>query len=281
MQIPYILLQIIIAPLIGALACAFLGKKLKKNLGWVAAAAMLYTTILLFLVAVQLWVQGGSVTEIYQWGTVVFSLKFGFLADGLSLPVALVMSIICTAIAIYSINYMDHRIETMYGREKPQMFSMYYSLFLLFPVGLIGAALSTNLIELFLFIEAALIPSYVLLDLFGYVDRHRVAMMSFIWTQAGAAVYLTGAILASTGTGSFDVSSLSVLSGTSLGFWVCLLILIGFLIKMATFGFHVWLPYVEGEHATSIASILAAFVGLGAYNCAITLRPASHIFRSL
>ncbi|MGD0451135.1 MAG: proton-conducting transporter membrane subunit [Candidatus Bathyarchaeia archaeon] len=265
MQIPYILLQIIIAPLIGALACAFLGKKLKKNLGWVAAAAMLYTTILLFLVAVQLWVQGGSVTEIYQWGTVVFSLKFGFLADGLSLPVALVMSIICTAIAIYSINYMDHRIETMYGREKPQMFSMYYSLFLLFPVGLIGAALSTNLIELFLFIEAALIPSYVLLDLFGYVDRHRVAMMSFIWTQAGAAVYLTGAILASTGTGSFDVSSLSVLSGTSLGFWVCLLILIGFLIKMATFGFHVWLPYVEGEHATSIASILAAFVGLGAY----------------
>ena len=67
MQIPYILLQIIIAPLIGALACAFLGKKLKKNLGWVAAAAMLYTTILLFLVAVQLWVQGGSVTEIYQW----------------------------------------------------------------------------------------------------------------------------------------------------------------------------------------------------------------------
>jgi NADH-quinone oxidoreductase subunit M len=160
---------------------------------------------------------------------------------------------------------MDHRIETMYGREKPQMFSMYYSLFLLFPVGLIGAALSTNLIELFLFIEAALIPSYVLLDLFGYVDRHRVAMMSFIWTQAGAAVYLTGAILASTGTGSFDVSSLSVLSGTSLGFWVCLLILIGFLIKMATFGFHVWLPYVEGEHATSIASILAAFVGLGAY----------------
>jgi len=265
MQLPYILLQTVIAPLIGAILCAFLGKKLKKNLGWVAAVAMLYTTVLLALVAVQLWIQGGSVTENYQWGTVVFSLKFGFLADGLSLPVALVMSIVCTAMAVYSINYMDHRIENMYGREKPGMFSMYYALFLLFPVGLIGAALSTNLIELFLFIESGLVPFYILMDLFGYLDRHRIAMMSFIWTQAGAAVYLIGAILASTGTGSFEISSLSTISGTSLGFWVCLLILVGFLIKMATFGFHVWLPYVHAEHPTSIAAILATIVGLGSY----------------
>jgi len=265
MQIPYILLQTVIAPLIGAIICAFLGKKLKKNLGWVAAAAMIYTTIILAIVAVQIWFQGGSITENYQWGTVVFSLKFGFLADGLSIPVALVMSIVCTAMSIYSINYMDHRIETLYGKEKPQMFSMYYSLFLLFPVGLIGAVLSTNLIELFLFIESGLVPFYVLMDIFGYLDRHRIAMMSFIWTQAGAAVYLIGAILASVGTGSFEISSLTTISGTTIGFWVCLLILVGFLIKMATFGFHVWLPYVHAEHPTSIAAILATIVGLGSY----------------
>jgi len=265
MQIPYILLQTVLAPVIGAILCAFLGKKLKKNLGWVAAAAMLYTTVMLALVAVQLWTQGGSVTESYQWGTVVFSLKFGFLADGLSLPVALVMSIVCTAMTIYSINYMDHRIETVYGREKPQMFSLYYALFLLFPVGLIGAALSTNLIELFLFIESGLVPFYVLMDIFGYLDRHRIAMMSFIWTQAGAAVYLIGAILASVGTGSFEISALSTISGTTIGFWVCLLILIGLLVKMATFGFHVWLPYVHAEHPTSIAAVLATIVGLGSY----------------
>jgi proton-translocating NADH-quinone oxidoreductase chain M len=265
MQVPYILLQTVIVPLIAAILCAFLGNRLKKNLGWVAAAAMLYTTVLLAYVGLQLWTQGGSFTETYQWGTVVFSLKFGFLADGLSLPVALVMSIVCTAMAIYSINYMDHRIENLYGREKPGMFSIYYSLFLLLPVGLIGAALSTNIIELFLFIESGLVPFYVLIDLFGYLDRHRIAMLFFIWTQVGAAIYLIGAIVASVGMGSFEISSLSVLSGTSLGFWVCLLILVGFLIKMAAFGFHVWLPYVHANTPTSIAAILATIVGLGSY----------------
>jgi hypothetical protein len=36
-------------------------------------------TALLAYVGVQLWLQGGAVTESYTWGTVVFSLKFGFL----------------------------------------------------------------------------------------------------------------------------------------------------------------------------------------------------------
>jgi proton-translocating NADH-quinone oxidoreductase chain M len=265
MQIPFVLLQVVIVPLITAIICAFLGKSLKKNTGWVAAAGMIYTTMLLISLAIQLWTSSVPVTENYQWGNVIFKLNFGFLADGLSLPVTIAMSIVCTAMAIYSINYMDHRIEVMYGREKPSMFSLYYSLFLLFPVGLIGAALSTNTIELFLFIESGLVPFYILMDVFGYFDRHRIAMMSFIWTQAGAAVYLMGAILASTGTGSFAISSLTTISGTSLGFWVCFLILIGFLIKMATFGFHVWLPYVHAEHPTSIAAVLATIVGLGSY----------------
>jgi NADH-quinone oxidoreductase subunit M len=90
-------------------------------------------------------------------------------------------------------------------------------------------------------------------------------MMSFIWTQAGAATYFIGALIAGVSAGSFEISSLSVLSGTAIGFWVCLLILVGFLIKMGTFGFHVWLPYVHAEHPTSIAAILATIVGLQSY----------------
>jgi hypothetical protein len=30
------------------------------------------------------------------------------------------------------------------------------------------------------------------MDVFGYNDRHRIAMMSFVWTQIGAAVLLIG-----------------------------------------------------------------------------------------
>ena len=262
---PAILLQAVVVPLIAALACALLGKRLKRNTGWIAAAAILYQVILLAYVAVQFWIQGGELVETYTWGTIAFQLDLGFLADGLSIPVALVMSIVCAAMAVYSINYIDHRIHHLYGKDKPGTYAIYYSLFLLFPVGLIGGALSTNTIELFLFLESGLIPFYVLMDVFGYNDRHRIAVMSFVWTQIGAIVFLVGAVLAAVKAGSFAISSLSLLSGTDLGLLVCGLMLVGFLVKMATFGFHMWLPLVHAEHPTSIAAVLATIVGFGTY----------------
>jgi NADH:ubiquinone oxidoreductase subunit 5 (subunit L)/multisubunit Na+/H+ antiporter MnhA subunit len=65
-MIPYILLQTVIVPLIAALACALLGKKLQKNVGWIAAAALIYVTALLAYVGVSIW-NGPAVTEVYQW----------------------------------------------------------------------------------------------------------------------------------------------------------------------------------------------------------------------
>ncbi len=264
MQIPFVLLQTVLVPLTAAILCGILGRYLKKNAAWIAIAALAYVTALLAVVGVQVW-QGGAVTEVYGWGNVVYSLKFGFSADGLSLPVAFVLSLVCTAAAVYSVKYMERRIETVYGGERPTLYSLYYALYLLIPVGLVGVALSTNTIELYLFLESGLVPLFILLDYFGYNDRHRIAKMAFIWTQAGAAFYLIGAVLAAVNVHSFDITALSGISGTAVGFWVCLLIVVGFLIKMGSFGFHVWIPYVDGEHATSVATVLAGMVGLGTY----------------
>jgi proton-translocating NADH-quinone oxidoreductase chain M len=266
MQIPYLLLQTIIIPIISAPILALLGRKVGKNLSWVTFGILAYTTALLLLAGLNLWSGTNSIVEEYAWSTAIFDFKFGFLADGLSLPVALVMNIICTACSVYSLHYVEHRVEQLYGKERKGMYAIYYSVYLLFSVGLTGVALSTNLIELYLFVELVLIPSYLMIDLFGYIDRHRIAIMYFIWNHLGAAIFLIGVILAaSENGGSFNVTALSVLSGTSVGFWVCLLILVGWLVKMATFGFHVWLPYAHGEHPTSIAAIIATIVGLGNY----------------
>jgi NADH-quinone oxidoreductase subunit M len=242
-----------------------LGKRVGKRLGWVAFGILAYSTFLLLNVGFGLWNGQGQVYEEYYWITSVFNLKFGLSADGLSLPVALIMNILCTACAVYSIHYIEHRIGQLYGNKGTGMYTVYYSIYLLFAVGLMGAALSTNLIELYLFVELALIPSYIMIDLFGYVDRHRIAIMYFIWNHVGAGLFLLGIILAYVGTGSFEINALSTLSGTTLGFWVCFFIVVGWLIKMATFGFHVWLPYAHGEHPTSIAAIIATIVGLGNY----------------
>jgi NADH-quinone oxidoreductase subunit M len=78
-------------------------------------------------------------------------------------------------------------------------------------------------------------------------------------------MFLAGIVLAFVGTGSFETSALASIAEVSIGFWVCFLILVGWLVKMATFGFHVWLPHAHGEHPTSIAAIIATIVGLGSY----------------
>ncbi len=265
MQIPYILLQIIIVPIIAAIVCALLGKKVGKNLGWVAAAALSYTTLLLIYVGSQLWGNKSPINEIYNWSSASFGLNFGFSADGLSLPVALIMNLVVTACSIFGVRYMEHRIEQLYGPENKSMYALYYPIFLLFSVGLMGVALSTNLIEMFLFVELVLIPAYVLIDLFGYEDRHRISLMYFLWNQVGAAIFLVGIVLAYIGTGSFEIGALSTISGASIGFWVCLLIVVGWLVKMATFGFHLWVPHAHGNSPTSIAPIVATIVGLGSY----------------
>ncbi len=266
MQIPYLLLQVIILPLIVAVFIGLAGKRIGKNLGWVIFAAIAYTTFLLFVAGFNLWITKTPILEEYSWTTAAFKLKFGFLADNLSLPVALIMNLICAALAVYSVPYMEHRIEQLYGKESKYMYAVYYSVFLLFSMGLVGIALSTNLIELYVFVELVLIPAYLLIDQFGYDDRHRIAMMYFIWNHIGAAVFLIGTVLAFSGNGgSFDIRALSLISGTSIGFWVCLLILVGWLVKMATFGFHVWIPYAHGNSPTSIAAIVATIVGLGNY----------------
>jgi NADH-quinone oxidoreductase subunit M len=268
MQVPFLLLQVILLPIFGAIVAAFAGKKLGKRTGWLAFAVLAYTTLLLLIEAFNLWGNPSTpIPEEYNWATTILNLKFGFQADGLSLPFAIIIGLVVTAISIYSIRYMENRIEQLYGKESGGMHGIYYAVYMLFATGLYGIALSTNLIELYVFVELVLVPSYFMIDLFGYVDRHRIAIMYFIWNHIGAALFLIGIVIAYSATTphSFEINALNALTGTSTGFWVCLFILVGWLIKMAVFGVHVWLPYGHGEKPTSFAAVVAPIVGSGGY----------------
>ena len=128
------------------------------------------------------------------------------------------MSLVCAATAVYSMPYMRHRFDDLYGSERNRQYGVYYLNFLLVVTGLLGVSLSTNLIELYLFVELMLIPTFFLLGLFGYVQKGRVAIMYFVWNQLGAFIFLVGILVAYSSTGSFAVSSLSTLgTGSSLG----------------------------------------------------------------
>jgi formate hydrogenlyase subunit 3/multisubunit Na+/H+ antiporter MnhD subunit len=259
----YLLLLSVLLPILGALVCYLASVRLGKNVGWVAFGFLFLSTALLLLFGTDAW-NGTPIIESYAApsGT---PLSFGFLADQLSYPVVVLIDLVLAAVAVYSMPYMETRLRSLDGEVRPTMFGMYYLNFLLVCSGLAGIVFSTNLIELYLFVELVLIPTFVIISLFGYVQKERVGIIYIIWNQLGAFIFLGGIALVYLQTGSFEVSSLSSIGGTTLAYWAAGLILLGWLVKMAIFGLHMWLPITEAEPPTSFAPVMAIVSGVGTY----------------
>ena len=252
-------------PIVAAALCYLLAPRAGKWVGWLAFASLFLTTVLLIAYGWQQLFSGGApITESYAWAPSA-GLTFGFLADGLSFPIAILVNLVLAATAVYSMPYMQMRLRSLYGEERPARFGLYYLNFLLVAAGLIGIVLSTNLIELYLFLELVLIPTFVIISLFGYVQKERVGIIYIIWNQLGAFVFLAGIALAYAATGSFDISSLGGAQASTYAYWIAGLILVGWLVKMAVFGVHMWLPITEAEPPTSFAPTMAVVSGIGAY----------------
>lgn len=259
----YVLLQSIVVPIIFGIFVYSISRKTGKYSGYVASAVLVYVTALVFLSWLQVFSSGNVMEEIYEWAPTL-QLSFGFLADNLSAPVALIISVMMAAISFFSVPYMERRILSLYGGSKTH-FGIYYLCLMLVFSGMIGITFSTNLIELYLFVELVLIPTFVIVSLYGYVEKERVGMIYLIWNQIGAFVFLIGAILVYVQTGQFSISSMQLAQTGYLAYWAAGLILLGWLIKMAVFGLHMWLPITEAEPPTCFAPAMAAVSGLGAY----------------
>ena len=265
MMIPHILLQTIVVPVIAAIIILLTRRKIGKKAGLIAGIALLYTTALLCIVGIRLY-QGTVVSEAFVWGPYV---TFGLLADGLSLPIALIINIICTALSFHSLRYMEQRVDILYRGEnektKLNYYTAYFWLYLLVSAAFIGICFATNLIIIYLFIELLVIPFYLLISYFGYIERFRVAVMCFLWGIVGGTFVLFASVLVYSQIGSFEISELHALAGNPIAVWIALLIFIGLFIKMAVFPLHVWMPWVDGEAPTCIAGSLTIYANIAAY----------------
>ena len=265
-MMPYILLQTIIVPVIAAIFIWMFRSKIGKKAGWVAGFSLLYTTGLLFIAAFRAY-HGEVIVEKYPFAGSTITLDL--MGDGLSLPVAVIINILCTALAFYSIHYVEHRIDAIYGEVDKRTwlnhYARFFSLFLGFPLGFLGVCFVDNLIAMYFFLEVLPLPLYFIMAFFGYVDRVRVAMLCMMWALFGASFFLAGTAMIYFQIGSFSISDLPALAGNPVSFWIILLILVALLAKMAVVPFQVWMPWVHAEHPTCIAGLLAVYANIAAY----------------
>jgi NADH-quinone oxidoreductase subunit M len=114
----YFLLAATFIPLLLAPIAFVLGRKVGVNAAtWFSCGALAISTGLLLMPAIAIY-NGNTeaYVETYKWGQ--FG-DFGLRLDGLSLPFALIIYILCTVLALYSKPYMVHKVmEDMPGGHK-------------------------------------------------------------------------------------------------------------------------------------------------------------------
>jgi len=256
-MIAFSLLQIIIVPILMAVVIMLFGKILGQKCGWLTFASLLYVTCIMLAEVVNLPNVRYSLIESYSWAPLIGN--FTLLLDGVSGIIALTITLLSLAISLYSIKYMEHE----------ENFDLYNVLYLLYYSGMVGTVLSVNLAIFFLFFELMLIPSWILIGVWGTGEREKVALKYFLFTEAGAVVMLAGIGGAYMITGSFDlfvIAERAALMPKNILYPIAVLILIGLFVKMAIFPLHNWLPDAHAEAPTPISALLSpAMIGIGGY----------------
>ena len=281
----YALLQAVFLPLLLSPLAYYIGRvKGPTYATWFTFGILLYCTILVINASL-----GGTYEEHYPW-TDLFG-EFGFLLDGLASPFAIMIYVLCTILALYSKPYMVHKFEEVYkqihnikedesdGQSTALLESsglktyvnnqsgLYFAMFLVFSMGMLGTVLSTNLIEFYIFFEVMLIPSFFLIAWYGDGPKRRIALMFFFWTHVGAVILLLGFLSIGLTIGSFDFADIDETGIPSdVVIIAAVAIIIGLGVKLAAFGFHIWLPWAHGAAPTPISALLSpAMIGIGAY----------------
>jgi len=249
-----------------------LGLKIGKKVGWVTLLPLLCITSVIILLTPTI-THEHLIFEEYIWAPII-NLTLGLLIDGLTLPALITLSLVFTAAAAYSIKYMEHRIGDENKANNHPAYAAYYAVFLVYFAGIMGALLSTNLIEFYIFYEVAVIGSWALIYAYGYGARGKIALSYFIWTHLGAVSLLIGILLIGWRINSYSIADLHLLSGDPMVLWIVIAILICFLIKMAIVGLHSWLPDTYAESPAPIsAAIGATSVVFGTYSAVRLITP--------
>src|SRR6185503_6082198 len=121
------------------------------------------------------------------------SLKLGL--NGISLPLFVMAGIVGFAAGLYAIQSQAERLK------------IYLMLLLIMQGGLMGVFASVDVFFLYFFHELALIPTFIMVGVWGGRDRSYAAMKMTIYLTAGAMISLLGliALYVKSGSKSFDL----------------------------------------------------------------------------
>jgi len=253
-----LLSSLLLIPFLGCLALlVWPGNPTPGRLRQITILMLVAQLILSLVTAAQFdpMAPGLQLQEHHSWVPGI-GLDYALGVDGLSLPLVLINAALTLVSAVIT-------------RDISKRPRLYFAMLLLISGAVNGAFLADNLLLFFLFYELELIPLWLLISVWGGVNRAYAATKFLIFTAVSGMLILGAFLGLSLLTGTVDFSLTPVLSerlamGSQL--WLLGAILIGFGIKIPLVPLHNWLPDAHTQASTPVSVLLAGvLLKLGTY----------------
>ena len=250
-------------PLVAALIIFLIPDKVDKSGFKLTAFILSFVSLLVSLGLITRYdfqAQGIQLSEFLPW-LEALGLNYNLGIDGLSLPLVILNNLLI-CLAIYSGDLAQNK-ETETVRPK-----LFYGLVLILASCINGALLSQNLLLFFIFYEVKLIPTYLLINIWGGENRAYAGTKYLLYTAFSGifvlAAFLGIAFLTDSG---FDYESIQTqILPHSKQLILLITLIIGFAIKTPLVPLHTWLPDAYTESSTPVSMILGGILSkLGTY----------------
>ncbi|GEM_PF-149371 len=195
-------------------------------------------------------------TGYYEIGGWIFPLGINFSLDGLSRLLLLMIALVGFAVSVYSASYMD-----LYTSRI-----RFYALFLLLWAGLNGTVLSGDIFNRYVYVEIAVIASYILVG-FGCAPHELKAALKYAVLGAVASAFtLLGIAVVYSITGTVNIAQLAARFSNftepvfigSPAFFAGFLLVLGFGYKSAQAPLHVWQPDAFSAAPASVSAMMSS-----------------------
>ncbi|HXT10261.1 MAG TPA: NADH-quinone oxidoreductase subunit M [Candidatus Angelobacter sp.] len=270
-----ILTYILGVPLVAAIVLAFVPRNFAVIMRFVAIVATLISAVLavVMFARFQTGMPGYQFDQQVDW-VKALGISYHVGVDGINVGLVLMGAIVAFAAACCS--------WEIKSREKE-----FYILLLVMAGGILGAFASLDIFFFYFFHEFALVPTFIMIGLWGRGDRKNYATFQItLYLSIGALLSLIGLIALYTqiGAHTFDIPKLveyvqdpaHQLSAKSQNF-IFPLLLFGFGILVSLWPFHSWAPMGYGSAPTPTAmlhaGVLKKFGLYGLIRIALPLMP--------
>ncbi|MGX3012069.1 NADH-quinone oxidoreductase subunit L [Helicobacter sp. 23-1044] len=253
---------ILFAPLFGSLFATLFAFSKKNILSALVPILALGVALVCAFIALFEVMQNGAISAILSEWIVAgrFNIDFGFVIDGVSCVMILVVLIVSLFVHIYSVGYMSH----------DECFNKFFAFLSAFVFSMLVLVMSDNFLGLFIGWEGVGLCSWMLI---GFWHNRKSASFAaneaFIMNRIADLGLLLGIFLIFYVCGSLKYSvvfgSVGDIDGVIL-MWIGILLFIGAMGKSAQFPLHTWLAdAMEGPTPVSALIHAATMVTAGVY----------------